>query len=186
MSKRKSRVWIAKQFTPKVQKFLWSKAHRTAKWFGREPAEAFAEASALFVEACQKWDPERGPVENWVNFFVSRELIEIQRCSARRNRIAPRETEPVDFDAVPTEDPLPFIREEVTSKLDEDAKLVVNLVLETPKEMLKMLRTRRKHLTRSEPEEIGVRTVLRSYLQDLGWGLNRIRSTFAQITSALA
>ena len=185
MSKRRTRVWITKRFTPDIQKALTSKARWFARKFGGEAEEVYAEASALFVAACQKWDEGRGPVGKWVRFYVSKELMESAETKMRRHRLLPRTSNDV-LHALTVEDPEPFVPAELNSRLDEDAAMDVRLVLETPKAMMRMLRTRRRQIRSAEPEEIGVRTVLRSYLQDLGWGLNRIRSTFGRIACALA
>lgn len=120
---------------PKVERMLCDLAWRTALAYPVLFEEAKSEAYYAFMRACEQFDRTRGSkFSTWCYFWVWTHL---------KTFVTRRSVDPLYFtDTLPeeaaSEEPSKFREclEEVINDLSEDAKEIMSLLLETPKELM--------------------------------------------------
>lgn len=140
----------------------------------------------LFMEAYNRYDPERGSsFRNWLCTWIWRRWIEQLRKEIWRSRPnGDYKTTCVNYvDMTECEygsDVSQFHLTEFLETISEDARTIVELVLDTHEEL-------RRVMLSDDPNPSGrsARKGLRQYLDGLGWENGRISDTFREITEAL-
>lgn len=130
--------------------------------------EALSVLRITFTEAYRSYDPKKGAsFSTWFQWLGTKRLLNLLKKKI--------ETVPIEVDVV---DPCSSCFLDFIDELSEDAQIVVGLVLETPKELLRLIRDEwhPKRKTRDN---------LRRYLVGLGWSIDRVKESFGEIRRAL-
>lgn len=166
---------------PLVDDLLWKLVFKFVRKHGGDRDEVRQNAEYQFVQAIHKYEPRRGPIENWIKFFVYRELQSDDRTERRRAHLLPRSKDVV-LEDLPGDELSLSPLEDLLCRLGEDAATIVRLVFETPKQVEEDIK-RRDETKGVSPTNI--RTALRSYLRGVGWAASRISESFGEIRAAL-
>lgn len=142
--------------------------------YGRDEEESLSELNVAFVEAYDKYDPDRGSFQDCVYFMGYKRLLEKERLAARRNKKLHR----TDCEMGTLHSPTDFNVVDFMDELSADAQRVVRLTLQTPRTLLEELEERG-----SNPKTF--RSVLRAHLIFLGWTRDRVCETFNEIQTVL-
>jgi len=160
-----------------MEKLIWQTVHDFQKARGNpynkeETEDLFSVASLSFVKACKTYNPEAGALSTWVRFCGYKDLITYYQKEYKNKQILPESYESCkeNISTSPLFD--------VLDCLDEDAKEIVNLILNTPKEIEEMVQS--KYITLKR-----VRKAIENYLMKKGWNKKRILYCFSQIQEAL-
>ena len=153
-----------------VEKMLAKLAASHQATWGGDYNEWLAEANLAFVNAYRTWNPSHGRLTTWAWHNVRGHLLNLHRTKAAK---AKRESLPADVGEESRFDLRAWLFE-----LGEDARYVVDMVLESPVDLIQIMRTRDK----KRPS----RSLLKRFLRDLGWGHMKISKTFQEITEALS
>lgn len=160
-----------------MEKLVWQTVHDFQKTHGNpynkeESEELFSVASLSFVKACKTYNPESGALSTWVRFCGYKDLITHYQKERKNKQIRPEDYESCKEEASIS----PLF--DVLDSLDEDAKEIVNLILNTPKEIEEAVQAKYITLKRA-------RKAIEKYLMERGWNKKRILYGFAQIQEAL-
>ena len=152
---------------------MMSEVHSLANQFCRKHSsfrkdEALSVVDMAFIESFQSYDPDKGAsFSTWFHWIAQKRLLtllekEIETISIEVDVVDPCSSHFLDF----------------VDELSEDARIVVELVLETPKELLRLIQDK-WHPRRK------TRDNLRQYLVRLGWSIDRVRESFGEIRRVL-
>jgi len=130
---------------PKVEKMLYTLAWRTANTYPVSFEEARSEACYAFMRACQDYKSERGQkFSSWAYYWAWTKLKDL---------VIARSKDPLTFIEI-EEDLLGEAPPERAESLDlleelsEDAREIVEMILETPEELIGVVMTPRRLLHR--------------------------------------
>lgn len=143
-----------------------------------EKEEAIANANWLFVNAVRKYDKTRAKLEGWIVYKLTQELTGILRKELRRGSLLKRVER--DFEEMSAEEYRSFDLIDFFDSLDEDGQIVINLVFDTPKDVI---RHARKLGDVSDPYNL--RAAIRRRLRRDGWSRRRVERTFQLISEKL-
>ena len=154
-------------------------ARRHARKYGCDPDETLAAANLHFLEAYNSFDPTSATsIEQRVQFIVERRLFDEVRAESRKSDLLKRAD--VDLGMLGNASPSQFDRDEFEAVLSDDARAVLGLLLDTPADLLSVIKSARK------PGPSSVRKSLRRYCRDvLGWAAVRIADAFDEMAEAL-
>ena len=160
-----------------MEKLILQTVHSFQKTHGNpynkeETEDLFSVASLSFVKACKTYNPESGALSTWVRFCGYKDLITYYNKEYKNKQIRQEDYESCksDISISPLFD--------VLDSLDEDAKEIVNIVLNTPKEIEEAVQA--KYITLKK-----VRKVIEKYLISKGWKRQKVLYCFSQIQKAL-
>lgn len=123
---------------PKVQKMIYGLAWRTSQAYPISYDECLSEAYMAFMRACGDYQPKRGTkFSSWVYFWVWTKLKDL---------VMKRSKEPLEFvdineELVGAAPPVQIESLELIDDLSSDAKEIISLLIETPRELLGMAMT---------------------------------------------
>jgi hypothetical protein len=151
--------------------------------FGGEWLDWLSEGNYIFVQAYHSHDEDKGPFIDYLRFMLSRRLYEKVRGKVKRykgiERGHPRER---FYANVPDITYQVGFLDRLRMELSDDAYNIVQLVLTVPNDLKLIM------LTRPEQEGHGVRNIrgsVKELLCDIGWSVDKITETFAEIKEAL-
>ncbi len=144
---------------------------------GGEPDELLSEAHYHFTRAVLRYDPGKGPLRQWIRFYVATELLEgADKIAYRKNilsRTYPDLTEHPDYRR-------PGI-EGLLAQLGDDSRLVALLAL-LPSPYLMGAAMKDYH---GGGKAWSIRYALIEVLSQMGWTAARITESFKEIREAL-
>lgn len=154
-----------------IRKEVW----RIAMRFGQEFDELMVEADVIFMSAWDSYDPTYGTqFTTWLVNQIRWGLTEQVRTQFRNRK---------KFEAVDAEQVAGGYRNwspsDLLDELNEDARLVASLVIDTPAEIAWIYE-------RKGGQARNLRSTIRDYLADLGWTTVRIAESFREVARALA
>lgn len=167
---------IAAEVFPQVEQLLWKLTHQFVRSFGHSHGtkdEVFSEASNAFVTACRTYDNDLGAFTTWLQKSVWCSLLVFRRKSIIRWK---RE-EPY-YDTASSSDHAEFSLVDLIDSFSDDARIIFQLTVKSPKELQGMLLKRR---TRRDSAKASIK----QYLQGLGWTAKRVKESFAEIRRAI-
>lgn len=179
MKPRASRAAVTDVYNdlrPLIEQIARSFAYK----YRRDYDETFADANSHFLEAYHGYDPDQDTtLEQRVQYIVERRLFDSVRVDAERSELLTR----VDADVgiMGATHPEPYERRLLTSCLTADARAVVELLLDTPADLLAIMQSD------PNPGPASVRRCLRRYLRNtLGWAASKVAEVFDEITEVLS
>lgn len=160
-----------------LQHFIEVQAYRFNQRFPlADKEELMSHANQIFMRAYLTYTPEKGKFTSWLQFLLHKIWLEHVRRAAQRQARLPRVSmELMRCEDKPRRDAEQFLSD-LREELSEDARLVVKLVVESPKEFQQYCR----HNT-----VLGIRKALNEFLSALGWSGRRINKTFEEVRGAL-
>lgn len=158
-----------------MRRLLYYLCHRFKLKYGGDFEELLSEAHEHYVTAYATFDPKKGEFQKRISFFVWARLLETKRKQAVQVRRYPHEQNP-DLCQV-GERRRHFNPRRFANELSQDAGEVVRLALFPPLDIL---------VSASEKRPKKTAKVIMEYLKDIGWSLERIRESFAEIREALS
>ena len=164
---------LANETFASVEKLIWHAVHafhaRHGDLYGTRE-ELFAEGCTGFAIAYKKYDPSKGSFPTYVRTVVGHTLLENMRNETKR-RVRYSTSSEIEV----VDNRRPFSLAEFLDEVSEDARAIVQLVLETPGDLLKIV----------QQEKRDAKHTLRQYLDGLGWEDHRVSTAFAEISTAL-
>ncbi len=155
-------------------------ARRFAYRYRRDFEETFADANRFYLEAYHTFNPEYGTiVEQRIQYAIWQRLYDQMREDARDAELLTRTDADVSRLAARVNPPV-FDRDKLESELGDNARVVLALILDTPRDLLNAFRTDRK------PGPESMRKWLKKHLKySLGWATSTIIETFDEIREVL-
>ena len=161
---------------------------------GGDFEELKAEANLIFMKVFRTYDKSVGiSFENWVKYKIFRELISNGRKVASRSKRLNHaqgvggseqlgETASDPLQELPQPEAPRFSLSGLLRILSDDAKHVVRITLDMPRDVIHAARARSAAGTEN-PKSI--RAALHEFLKDSGWEPSRVRDSFEEIQEAL-
>ena len=162
-----------------VQKLIYKMCHLFRRRHGGEFEELVAEANVAFCKAYEHWRANGGACfSTYLATAIYRRLLDKKRTARRRAHVW-KEGQWYDFQV-----PAPAggwqRLSALVEGLSEDAKTIVQLVLDTPAELLSEVKSR-------GGKSCNWRTSILDHLaDDAGWKQNRVSRAFQEVRAALA
>lgn len=167
-----------------VEKMIYATAWKFKRKFGGDIDEIISEANLIYAQYAplfRRRYTKKGHLitfAQYIHYFLWKRLeYPLLRKKVRHNRIA-KQHELSDEPLAPTTGD--FDPHEWMKALSDEAKFVVNAVLEIPID-LRVCLVRRD----SKSPAYSFRCALREYLRDLGWSVKEVSQSFKEITGAL-
>lgn len=154
-----------------VEKLIYDTAHKFRKRYGGDLEEIISQANYLFVMSYyHNYKQINISFTSRVRHYIWHGLL----SDLRKEHLSKRYREQdIIFHTGPK---LGFV--ELLDEVGNDAKNVINLILDTPEELLTIITDKR-----CSPKQS--RTVIKEHLKKIGWSLDRIRNSFNEITRAV-
>lgn len=153
-----------------IRKEVW----RVVGKYGGDFDDLMAEASTIYMAAYDSFDPASGSrFTTWLSNNLRWGLLDRVGERVRHNQ----RTSPVDEQQL-SKEYRDWSPPDLLDELNEDAKLVVMLVIDTPEEIARIY-------TSKGGQPRNFRSTLRDHLAELGWTTARIAESFAEIRQAL-
>lgn len=162
-----------------VEFLIKKTVHEFQKRYGGDFEELQSHAHLLFMDAWKKHNRERASFPTWCRYRVWYGLLDVLRTKMQKDNR--HKQVPLSPDATA---PRPWLRE-FLADLSNDAKMIVMLVLDTPKDIELNMR-RRRRLYKEEKDRARTRRAVREFLRDIGWTKDQVRTAFTEIKEALA
>lgn len=162
---------------------------RFCKKYRCEFEETYAEACYHFLCAYHTHDPEKGILETRVQFVIWNRLLDRTRRDAVEAVRLPRAISRVhystsqdysDVEHLGQSDPDPFDPDALARAETDDTRFLIGLLLDTPDELARAIRSDPK------PGERSTREHLKRHLAGLGWDRDRIALAFADVQETVA
>lgn len=148
--------------------------------YGGDYHDLRADANMLFMEAFRGFDPDRSSFRTWVQFRVSKGLLEQLRKQMVRSNLSRRVN--LDVSRMQAREQKTFDLEEFTEQLSADAVVIARLVLRTPQPIAaKMLDGKTKA---NEMADLIMERVLDVVLQS-GWTLSRVMRAVSELRAVV-
>lgn len=147
--------------------------------YGGDVDDLIAQANLIFIDAFDTYDSSRSKLTTWLTFKIRKGLFEYMRNgNGHRLMHARIDDEFIKKQPAPNGD---FSVIELVDEMEQDARIVLQLFLETPREvMVNILNSNR----RIDHAQAHMRKRLRNRLRQMGWTVRRIRKAFEEIKNA--
>lgn len=170
---------IAKAFED-VRLLIWDTCHKFYRRYGNlngTVEELFSVAQLSFMKAYHSYTEKSSSFATWVRWYIWHELLELQRGDMRRNKAAKvTPTDMVENDYVAPHSNFNMV--DFVDSLSEDAKMVVNLVVDPPEGLAAAMRRR-------GPGDGRTKLSIEQFLSGFEWDSFKISEVFSEITTAL-
>jgi DNA-directed RNA polymerase specialized sigma24 family protein len=154
-----------------LHQMLERMAARYVYLYGYDFEEVMQEACVGFLLAHVDYNwKKQASFRSWVYTKVSKRLLDYHRKQTKARQLKGKEQEVYD----PWN---PFWLFEFLDGLGEDAKTVVQIVLESPQELRYAIKSKGKY----NPKPRDIRSAINDVLADIGWTAQRVRDTFTEI-----
>ncbi len=159
-----------------IKNLIFDTVWKFQRQHGGDFDEMVAEANLIYIKAFISHDPDRAQFTTWLYTILQRKLLDIQRTKYKQiQTYSLNDIENIyEYPALSY-----FPLWELLFDIDKDAKIIINLLLDLPDELQKIIISQRKSNTLSKKKII---TNL-AYL--LGWSYLRTRESFIEIASVL-
>lgn len=162
-----------------VENLVYKTVHEFIARYGGEFEEQAGDAHLSFVLAYHTYKEGKTKFSYWTRFTIWTELLEKQRESLRRRLPSVSLFADEGKDGWDAETPHSgFCLMEFLDELTEDARIVARLAVDTPLGLANQMVERGGSGTAR-------RSVLRNYLEGLGWTAERIKESFTEIAHVL-
>lgn len=158
-----------------LKDLIYDQAHKKSRLFHMPFEDALSHAHFSYVRAVAAYKDGTGAkISTWVAFCLHNDLINFLKREYKHYSYEQLEEELTGGDEVN------FFVEEFTEGLSDQARTVVQLILETPEELNMLL-----HWDGARNKSGVLRTV-KGYLSDLGWVAHEIKDSLEEIRQALS
>lgn len=169
-----ARELIATETYEDVKLLVWHSVHAFHRKYGdlygtRE--ELFSEGCLGFSIAYKLYNPAKGSFPTYVRTVVGHTLLELVRSETKR-RVRFNTTSDVEI----ADHPRSFSLTDFLDEISEDARAIVSLVLDTPRDLQRVVHKEGRK---------DVKYTLRQYLDGMGWEEERVENAFSEISTAL-
>jgi len=169
-----ARELLAQESFEDVKLLVWDCVHK----FHRKYGDLYGTREELFSEGCygytlayNRYDHEKGTFPTYVRNMVNFKLMELLRTETK-HRVRYNAVEDIE-----TADRVhPFSLMEFLEEVSEDARAIVSLVLDTPRDLQRVVHKEGRK---------DVKYTLRQYLDGMGWEEERVENAFSEISTAL-
>ena len=149
--------------------------HRFNRQFHGDYEEQFAEANFVFMHVYDTYEESRGSFTNLLVMSIWRRLTDVS-VIARRKSIRTAGGDAVV--QVPSRPSSSFSLSDFLCEISEDAKVVVQLVVEAPSDLAAVAEAK-------GDTACNWRSTIRDYLRSKGWHRDRINAGFEEVRHAL-
>jgi DNA-directed RNA polymerase specialized sigma subunit len=166
-----------------VEMLLYHTVNKFRRRYRLDYDDAKSAAMLGFVQAYDTFDPSIDPSFNkWVLTKVWSNLFDAFRRQIQDSK-RPLETtgdNPIEYmESFPEPHKPEFRVADFIGELSDDAKFVVTMVFNPPKQVVKTVKKF------GEDTDINLRMAVKHFLIDTGWAVNRIRRAFREVRNAL-
>ena len=158
--------------------FISGTAYRFWIIYGGDLDDLKSQANLIFINAVDDFDSSKGTkLSTWIVYKIQKRLLDYMR-----NGYLPTHTS-IDelFDEIESKPNENFSVMELLDELEQDAHIVLQLFLDTPREViLNIFEDKNFRLDHTGGK---VRNRLRNRLRQMGWTIKRIRKAFEEIKS---
>jgi len=162
-----------------IQNLIFDTVWKFQRQNGGDFDEMVAEANLIYMKAFLSHNPNKSQFSTWLRFALWKGLIDFRRFIREENRyINIKHFEEIEnFHLYPASTYIPFW--DLISELSDDAKTIVDLILEPPEIM-------QSAALRKGNAPCNIKTALRTHLSYvLGWSANQIKNSFQEIAAVL-
>jgi DNA-directed RNA polymerase specialized sigma24 family protein len=158
-------------------------ARNLSRLTGMDYDDLKSEGNQIFVECCHHWRQEKSNGAKFSTYLSASLYFNLYRYVREQREIKSKE---IDFEEMP-EYPVPDDYVETTiaratlDSLGRDAKICVDLALNPPPDMMKLIKRKDKTVWSKKVHK----TLIRSYLSGQGWKRKKIMTAFKEVQSIL-
>ena len=156
-------------------------AYRFWRNHGGDLDDLKAQANLIFIYAVDDYDSSKGTkISTWVAYRIKKRLLDYMRSGyvPNHNSIGDEHDDDFQFESKSNEN---FSVMELLDEMEQDARIVLCLFLNTPKEVLLTIFDDKNF--RLDHTGGCMRNRLRNRLRQMGWTIRRIRKAFDEIKS---
>lgn len=180
--KRNLRKEILAETYADMRGLVSSTAYRFWRTHGGDLDDLKAQANLIFIEAVDSHNPQKSKLTTWVAISIRNGLLSYMRSTWYKpthvsidDKI---EDGLIESKLKPNEN---FSVMELLDEMEQDARIVLCLFLNTPKEVIESIFKDKKF--RADHTSGKVRNRLRNRLRQMGWNIRRIKEAFEEIKS---
>lgn len=159
-----------------LQALIKSMARRFCQAYNMPLDEGLSLAHEAFLESFLSFQSNRGKFHSYVCQKILSKLYEWNRTTVRRNILGPRENVPME---TLTEKQQQQWLVDFLDSLTEEARMVVQLVLDPPRDIIHCL------IEKGDATPARWRSAIKEFLSDMGWTREQVTKTFSEIRKAL-
>ena len=162
-----------------IKNLIFDTVWKFQQRYGGDFDEMVAEANLIYIQAFLSHNPNKSQFSTWLRFILWKGLIDFKRFIREENKHIKIEhfEEIENFYSYPAPLYIPFW--DLVSGLSDDAKTIVQLILEPPEIM-------QSAALKKGTAPCNVKRALRIHLSYiLGWSANQIKESFAEITAVI-
>lgn len=134
-----------------------------------------AQANLLFILAIDAYDLSKSKLSTWLSFKIRNGLFDYIKNGRHCEFTNHFDTE---FDETHPASDESFSVMELLDEMEEDARVVLQLFLETPKEVLVNILNKNK---KENHRQFHIRNRLRNRLRQMGWTIRRVKEAFNEL-----
>lgn len=163
------------------QRIIYRAAWQVWGIYGGDIDDYFGQAQIIFMKAFDDYETDRGAkLSTWIFLKVRGGLIDAVRHERAARRSPASRIDNAQLDLYPSIHKR-FSIFEFVDELNEDARCVLNLFLDTPRDVFVQLRN---SCTRVDHVQAHLRNRLRNRLRQMGWESKRINAAFDELSRA--
>ena len=163
-----------------MRKLIAGQAWNFWRIYGGDVDDLIAQANLIFIDAFDKYDSGRGTkLSTWLSIKIRLGLFDYMR---KGNVYKPPHI-PIDDEFVETHPASnkDFSVMELLDEIEQDAHIVLQLFLETPREVIVNIMEVNR---REDHAQAHMRNRLKNRLRQMGWTVRRIKAAFEEIKNA--
>jgi len=162
-----------------VQKLIFGVVWKFWSLYGGCIDDLIGQANLIFIDAFDRYDSSKGvKITTWIAYKINKGLFDYMRKGNGYEPHTQIDGEFVEMFAAPNKN---FSVMELLDKMGQDAHIVLQLFLETPRETIVGIRN---DYDRIDHVQAAIRKRLRNRLRQMGWTARRIKEAFDQIKNA--
>lgn len=174
-----------------VEKLIYHICYLFQRRNGGDFEELVSEANLTYMKVYESWEPDKGSkFSTYLATCIYRRLLDVASYEWRRNCIRTGVTSEssdahhstcfaVPIDGIDLKDDYQeFNEDSLFEGFSSDARLVINLVLDAPKDLLDTVRSKGGEIR-------NWRSTIKEFLSDMGWTAKQITESFNEVRSVL-
>lgn len=163
-----SNIGVTQTYTD-LENMIYDIVHKFIRRYSGEFDEILSQANYYFVLAYESYEQGRSSFNTWAYFRIWKGLL-----NERQKQLKPTYREE-DKQEVSTKD---FLLVDLLDGLSDDSQFIVQLVLESPKELQELFTVKKE-------ERKSAKIILQEYLKGIGWTIPQIKKSFRELAEVL-